>query len=879
MNQLETWTTCSNLDCVPSSNNVEHVVMTKVSIRLGNFFKPVFITLWLLASHLVFANPATIQGNQLVVPRVDFSDLGATEVRFDIDTGDGITLITDSYSEATANAELSGIFDESSGELEIFEIRLPNGKSYWAMLEMVSPEDNETFALREVQRLTTPKPDNNSDHDAFGEFYDANCANCHGESGLGTSIGPSLISCANCTSFLQLETYINDTMPLGDTGACQGTCAANMAQFILDVFNAPDPSIKSIDGIILMSETEALRKASLELVNRLPTPSEISLVDSDGESGLRQAINGMMEEEAYLDRIAEIFNLYLLTDKYVSSNSSEGGVRLLNRDDYPSARWFDPEDVERGEDYEYIRKSTNNAVAREPLELIKHVVREDRSMAEILTADYIMLSPFSAKSYGVEGLRFNNEDNPDEFIEARIADIPHAGILTSVMFLNRYPTTFTNRNRGRARVVYDYFLDTDILAIEGTRPGNAVDIDNAVPTVDNPECSKCHSVIDPVASTFQNWTDRGAYRPARLSRYGWPPDMEQRGFNGKAMPLKGNIDSSLQWLASEIVKDPRFARAMVRIMVRGLTGKEPMRAPGEGAPANLQAAYLSERAVLSEIQASFEADNLNLKTLTREIILSPYWQADGLTSEANEALHSDTGSSSLLGPDQLHKKISAVTGIEWRGSLDNYHKNAEKSWEARLLNRSKYFHQIYGGIDSDSVVKPLTEPNGLMGAVQFRMANEMSCYTVPNEFLNQQLGKEDDNVLFPFVTMETLPFDENGNPIDQAMQQIRKNIRYLHALLLGEERNFDDPEYSFTEDLFLEVFEVGRIEIAATEKNWEVIRLPSSCKRHRDLVTGEDLRNEDQDVDNRLMEDPDYIIRSWMAVVAYLLADFEFVYE
>lgn len=835
----------------------------------------------LATSQLLMAEPAVIRQGQLVVPMVEFDELGAVEIRFSIDTAAGIVLETASYRDADPQAEESAIFTADTGTLEIPQVRLPGGREFYALLEMESPETPDRFVLREVWPLQTDPPDDSShDNDiGQGEFYDDNCAGCHGESGLGTPSGPSLISCANCTSVFQLSEYISSTMPLGKAGDCEGSCADDMADFILSVLNDTGDVIKSIDGILLMSETEVLRKASLLLLDRLPTPQEIDRVTDDPENGLETVIDAMLEEEAFLDKVAQIFNLYLLTDKYVSSNSAEGGVRLLNRDDYPDARWFDPEDSERDDDYEVVRNSTNNAVAREPLELIKHVVRENRPLSEILTADYIMLSPFSARSYGVQGLQFEDPENPDEFIEARLPGIPHAGILTSVMFLNRYPSTFTNRNRGRARVVFDYFLDTDILAIEGTRPGNAVDIDNAVPTVDNPACSKCHSVLDPVASTFQNWNDRGAFRPARLSRYGWFTDMEQRGFNGKVMPLKGNIDSSLQWLAGEIAHDPRFARAMVRIMVRGLTGKEPLPSPGEDAPTHVQEAWLSERALLTDIQQVFVADGLNLKTLAREIVLSPYWQAKGLDSSADSQLHSDTGSVSLLGPERLHSKLEAVTGLQWRGSLDHYHKSIHNDWDARLLNSRKYFQQIYGGINSDSVVKPLTEPNGLMGAVQFRMANEMACYAVPNEFLNQRLGKEEDNILFPFVTMDTLPYDEDGNAIPGNLQSIRKNIRYLHALLLGEERNFDDPEFSYTEDLFLEVMKIGRIEIAATEKNWEVIRLPYPCKRHYDLETGEELRDESQDIDNRLMEDPDYIIRSWMAVVAYLLADYRFVYD
>ena len=92
-------------------------------------------------------------------------------------------------------------------------------------------------------------------------------------------------------------------------------------------------------------------------------------------------------------------------------------------------------------------------------------------------------------------------------------------------------------------MVFDLFLDTDILAIEGVRPGNAVDITTPIPTINNPQCSKCHSVLDPVASIFQNWDYKGRYRPARESKYGWYTDMEARGFNGQLMPLAGNVDS------------------------------------------------------------------------------------------------------------------------------------------------------------------------------------------------------------------------------------------------------------------------------------------------------------------------------------------------
>lgn len=41
-------------------------------------------------------------------------------------------------------------------------------------------------------------------------------------------------------------------------------------------------------------------------------------------------------------------------------------------------------------------------------------------------------------------------------------DYPHAGALNTQAFLNRYPSTETNRNRARARWTFYHFLGIDI---------------------------------------------------------------------------------------------------------------------------------------------------------------------------------------------------------------------------------------------------------------------------------------------------------------------------------------------------------------------------------------------------------------------------------
>ena len=77
--------------------------------------------------------------------------------------------------------------------------------------------------------------------------------------------------------------------------------------------------------------------------------------------------------------------------------------------------------------------------------------------------------------------------------------VPHAGILTMPAFLQRYPSTETNRNRARARWTYKFFLDVDIekSAARTTDPVALADTNN--PTMNNKNCTVCHQRMDPVA--------------------------------------------------------------------------------------------------------------------------------------------------------------------------------------------------------------------------------------------------------------------------------------------------------------------------------------------------------------------------------------------
>ena len=192
--------------------------------------------------------------------------------------------------------------------------------------------------------------------------------------------------------------------------------------------------------------------------------------------------------------------------------------------------------------YEW-NNAVQHGVGRAPLELIAHVVENDLPYTEILTADYIMANPMAAAAYG-SSTRFDDPEDPYEFKPSRIVsyyregegfeseydpilqttrvldpgplttDYPHAGVLNTTVFLRRYPTTATNRNRARSRWTYYHFLGLDIekSASRTTDPVALADTNN--PTMFNPACTVCHRVLDPVAGAFQNYSDVGLYKNA-----------------------------------------------------------------------------------------------------------------------------------------------------------------------------------------------------------------------------------------------------------------------------------------------------------------------------------------------------------------------------
>gem|GEM_PF-2053071 len=257
------------------------------------------------------------------------------------------------------------------------------------------------------------------------------------------------------------------------------------------------------DGVRLLDPQATLRKASLLLLNRIPTAAERAAVDSD--ETLRQTLRGMMAGDA-LHGFAERagFERFL-------SNGAAGlyGSRGLSRDDYPALTGLSR--TERGQ--------LHDAVRHQPVHLLSYIVDNERPWSEIVTADYTMANPIIGRVMGAEPIS-GSFAGEDQFVPARQARIsaridkpfPHAGVLTTHAWLSRFPTTDTNRNRHRSKSVFKQFLGIDIEAL-GQRPlDDSNNGDFLVPTLESPACLVCHTSMDPVAGAFQSWGTAARYQ-------------------------------------------------------------------------------------------------------------------------------------------------------------------------------------------------------------------------------------------------------------------------------------------------------------------------------------------------------------------------------
>ena len=606
------------------------------------------------------------------------------------------------------------------------------------------------------------------------------------------------------------------------------------------------------EGLSTLPPNQRLRRITLSLAGRLPTTAELDEVRQNGDAAVAAILERVFQEDAFYERLKEGFN-----DIFLTIGIEDNAETLLSYHHFEKTRlWYQHWDFSNLPEAERERAGWKladvyrDALLQEPLRMIEYIVRNDRPFTEIATADYIMVSPHSARGYGIfENIKdqFKNPEDPFEYIPAKLPALtgrdgktqesatgsyPHAGFLSMFHYLRRYPSTETNRNRLRARMFYQHFLGIDIMQLAPrSTDASAVAAKYEIPTMQAPDCVVCHRTIDPVSSIFQDFDFEGHVIPRKD---GWYKDIFQAGFEGEDMPPSERWRGP-QWLAERTVKDPRFAIAMVEHVYYMLFGRKTLQPPDDiDDPlfAARRRAYLAQRKQIESTAREFADSGFNLKTAFRSLIASDFYRVDGLHAVAmnpdRAAELDDIGMVRLLSPEQLERKLKAIFGKEW----------------GRLNGETKI---LYGGIDSISITERNADPSGAMGAIQRILANDVACYHVARDFRRET----SERLLFSSIEPSVVPGDDMSN------QRIRQTIVSLHQRLLGQDLVVEDPEIERTFQLF-----TGIIADANAQGQFEP-RETYFCGGREEFRT----------------EDPLYTIRAWRGVVTYLLRQHSFLYE
>jgi hypothetical protein len=203
------------------------------------------------------------------------------------------------------------------------------------------------------------------------------------------------------------------------------------------------------------------------------------------------------------------------------------------------------------------------------------VMREDRSVVDLLTADYTFLNERVAKHYGVPGVYGAH------FRRVKLEDETRWGLLGkgSVLMVSSH----TDRT---SPVVRGKWVLSELLGVPPPAPPPDVplldEIDpDGVMTLRarteahraNSVCASCHVVMDPIGFALENFDAVGAWRELEGGRDSHPIDATGNLADGT--PLRGPID-----LRREIVRHPEaFVATMVeKLMIyalgRGVAGAD-----------------------------------------------------------------------------------------------------------------------------------------------------------------------------------------------------------------------------------------------------------------------------------------------------------------
>ena len=605
-------------------------------------------------------------------------------------------------------------------------------------------------------------------------------------------------------------------------------------------------------GVKFADDATMLQKASVLFAGRNPAAMEKAAVSGGGEAVLRQQIRAYMDNGPSFDAfLTEAGHVQYLVNGVVVFDQDRG----LDAADFPlAAAVINNQNPPAG-----VRARFETTMRFEPVNLMKYIVKGDRSWKEIVSAKYTVLNGVTAPLLGaqVQGTFMNPADD-NEFLPAVIPNArlggnrEHAGVLAMHATLDRFPTTETNRNRHRASELMKRYAGVYIPQL-ASRP--LEDGQFRVTVMDNPGCAVCHDIMDPIAAGLQNWAPDNRYRPmgaaatahalpnvylstnymndAKGNEFyqmgdNWFRDSKAPGYGNTPMPNGYNNPKAAEWLGDQVAADPRFAMGAVHFWHKALFHREPLQAvvdsTGPDAAARL-AAYNGQQDEFKELAARFAAGGYKVKDLLVDLVLSKEGRANGVTEPVSAQRATSLaaiGNGHLLSTSRLNRKFVGLLGSAY----------------APFNNPFAGPGLAYGAFDGLAQKTPQTNFTTNQVTTLDVALLTSSCTWTQADFAKAPAAR----LLLPAVAMTDTPATQVGK------DKILANIVYLHEHLWNKRVTSTDADVQRTYQLLEAVYN-DRMNVPAR---------PVTCQ----LNAGNDAG---------------YMGRTWAAIVMYMVGDQDFL--
>jgi len=216
-----------------------------------------------------------------------------------------------------------------------------------------------------------------------------------------------------------------------------------------------------------------------------------------------------------------------------------------------AAQWLRLQDLDKVQpdvrQYPDFDEQVRAAMRRETELFVEHIVREDRSVLELFTADYTFLNERLARYYGIPNVA------GADFRRVAYADDQRRGLLgqASILTLTSHATRTSPVERGKW--VMEVFLNSpppppppgvpDFDATPGTHEGRLLTVRERMEEHrKNPTCQSCHKMMDPIGLALENYDVTGRWR---VRDNGMPIDSRGELWDGTTVETPADLRAAL----------------------------------------------------------------------------------------------------------------------------------------------------------------------------------------------------------------------------------------------------------------------------------------------------------------------------------------------